>query len=700
MKKFLNNRPLFFIFVAFGLGIYFARPIFSLNLFAIIFCSVLIGAISFLCIKYKLFKRLALIFICVCLGFGSFFLSTRLITGKSYGDDKHIVVGRVCATTVYDNSQSIILDSVVVDGTRESNNFKVQVFDETNIEIGFVISFNAKISNASLYNFGKFNSYYYKYKISNECSVNIGDCSIVKTDSLTFAEKVRLSVKKLLDTNMPTEEASVCFASLFGDKTYIPSDIKEDFSVSGMAHLLAVSGLHVGFVVALLSFILSKIRCKKYIKVGIITIILGFYCYLCSFSSSVVRASIMFFILSLSGLLGKKYDRLNAWSIAGILLLLIRPLYVFDAGFLLSFACVLCLFMFYRTFERLFTKWHFPKRLAQAFAVSVPIQFGLLPLMASFYSKISLLGIFINLFAIPIFEIFFILLFIFAIMCSILPFMSFILKLPMLLLHILILAVAFFANINWAIINLTPQSGMVIISIYIGFFMLSKYVNIKLKSKIISVAIIVFCGLTITLSSNVATVSKSTINVINSYNNYAYILELDGKQFAVGDFESGVFKQARAYVDYSNKGKIDYLISFNGKIPSNNEYFENIYSCNSDNGLMLGESYLLGDINVSVINLSSKFAGVLFQGSKMTVFVCNDITITNSICEEFVSSCPDINLIVGSENMVSKYAQFCDSALLYDGKNLAMPDGNTKKLTGNWTFTIKDDNIKNIRRLD
>ena len=154
----------------------------------------------------------------------------------------------------------------------------------------------------------KISTYAYKNKIKFVSFVDKEQFTSVN-GNLHLNEKFRENVKNILFENMNYNTASIAYASIFGDKTLIDNEISDVFSISGVAHLLCVSGLHTGFLIALIYFVLRLFKIKeKYILI-ILSSILLFYCYLCSFTTSVVRATIMAIVLCSANTFGKRYDR-------------------------------------------------------------------------------------------------------------------------------------------------------------------------------------------------------------------------------------------------------------------------------------------------------------------------------------------------------------------------------------------------------
>ena len=692
-KQIIHSRPLLFIFLAFGLGIYFARPIYTCQIWATIFFLLSFITITVLCIRFKYIKRLLCITIAICVGMLSGLLTDVLYVQKHY-DGEHIVSGRVMASKVYDYSSSLVIDNVFVDGSITSDNFSVIVFNTSNVEVGDTISFKSKIGDVTLFTLKNFNSYFYNNNIKHTASIDFDEMSIIKSNDLSIAEKIRLSVKNLLNNNMEETEASVCYASLFGDKSDIPSQIKNNFSVSSQAHLLAVSGLHVGFLIAFISKLLSKLKLKNILKLTIIIGLLGFYCYLCSFASSVMRASIMFFILSIGGLLGRQYDRLNAWSVAGLCLLIIRPMYVLDLGFLLSFSCIFCIIVFVNPVKRLLLKMHLPKFLASFLSVSVPIQLGLLPLLAISYSKISLLGMFASVITVPIFEVAFVLLFTFTFICLLLPFLSFILKLPMIIMHLIIWFVGYIANINWAIVNLSRFTGIFVISLYASFFINSKIINMGKNYKVSIIASILAVGFILSsIMTNRVSVTGTKFAVISSYGSNAYYVEMGQNSYFIGNFNNNTINQSKNFLNSSCFYDADYYISFSKNTPLDNTYFKNIY--NSENILSLNDD--VGS-NIKIIKLNNKIAGIILQNQNKCIFFCKNQIFNDGLCMDFAQNYPEITMIVGKSEYVMQYSKFLKCDLIID--NQLSVDGKDQTIQGNYMFDYNIADVSNLRSID
>lgn len=155
--------------------------------------------------------------------------------------------------------------------------------------------------------------------------------------------ELRMQAQKVFRTTMSEEYASVMNAMLLGDSGNLDSEIKQLYQRNGIAHILAISGLHVSILGSFLYRLLRKMGIP-YMGAGLpVIIILLSYGWLTGESGSTLRAITMLIMAMVGDILGRTYDMLTAIGIAGVLQLAEYPSRIFDAGFLLSFGAVLAL---------------------------------------------------------------------------------------------------------------------------------------------------------------------------------------------------------------------------------------------------------------------------------------------------------------------------------------------------------------------
>ena len=156
-------------------------------------------------------------------------------------------------------------------------------------------------------------------------------------------------LSKLDDFNISTQNKAVISAISLGKREDIDSLTNEQFSNAGVMHILAVSGLHVGIVFLILISLfkpLMKYKSGKIIIYISIILILWIYALLTGFTPSVVRAVLMFSLVSLGKTFDKKHNIYNTIFASAFILLIINPFYIFQVGFQLSYLAVIGIIFF------------------------------------------------------------------------------------------------------------------------------------------------------------------------------------------------------------------------------------------------------------------------------------------------------------------------------------------------------------------
>ncbi|MGI6071519.1 MAG: ComEC/Rec2 family competence protein [Lachnospiraceae bacterium] len=151
--------------------------------------------------------------------------------------------------------------------------------------------------------------------------------------------KSRMKTAILACTEDDSKEAGVLIAMACADKSALNDEIRDLYSAGGIAHILAVSGLHVSFVGMGIYRILRRFAGYK-VSAGCAVALIICYCIMSGGAASAFRAATMLIVRLAAEGLGKKYDLLSALSLSAILLLVENPFYVNNTGFLLSFGAV------------------------------------------------------------------------------------------------------------------------------------------------------------------------------------------------------------------------------------------------------------------------------------------------------------------------------------------------------------------------
>lgn len=510
-----------------------------------------------------------------------------------YGTVK--VGGVVCDNVITsDTSTKFIIKNAVVDTGEEQVkvDYKIVVYTTKNfvVSLGDYIEFESELESYHL-NTSKSSSIF--QGVGYSCYVGI-DKFEVEAGKQSFKDIIKNSTYQNLISNLNYDNANISYAILFGDKQGLSQDLSNMFSYAGISHILAVSGLHIGVLVSAIMFILKKIKMNKFVRLGILSAILIFYSYLCSFTPSVCRASIMAIVLSLCDIYLIEYDSLSSLSIAGLIILAFNPFALFTVSFQLSFLCIFAIISLAPTLSKMLEKIKLPKVLASSLALSIATNLAILPVGFNNFAKVSLLGIITNIFVLPIFSITYVLLFGVAFLSLILPFMGFLLKVPELFLHIIKTIANYVSNIKFGIFKIFYVSFwtltlILIISIILHFFIIKKYIKFGLSFVLTALLITLFVMSSIPNNYN----NENLIFVQNYKGNVCYYVE-DNVVTLIGSN----IKNNRVVTDLKHLKikNIDNLIAYDLQLNALNNLVE---ICNDNN---VKNVYVPSDFNYSELS--------------------------------------------------------------------------------------------------
>jgi len=297
--------------------------------------------------------------------------------------------------------------SVTFEGRHYNFNEKVflRVNEKDAFKFGDKIAVEGECSSiAGIRNPGDFDyKLYYRSKgISKVIKADSGvllkedSAGIFRTLLYLSKEKVRNTIKEAL----PKDEAAMLIGIITGDKADIDEDTREAYMRTGLSHILSVSGLHVGFLMLLITYILMPFRLEKRLKGTIILMVITYYVLLIGAPLPSVRALIMLAVLMTGKAAGREYDLLTSVSFAGILILVFKPLAVHDPGFMISFGAMYSIALIYPVFYCMLKS--IPSVIKSAAALSISVWLGLAPVLSYYFNYISVISIVFNIIAVPL----------------------------------------------------------------------------------------------------------------------------------------------------------------------------------------------------------------------------------------------------------------------------------------------------------
>ncbi len=410
MKKLLNFRPILFIALSLCLGIitsyfYMLNKIVWCIFFSATFLLALILFLTVFSIKTTRIRNLIFaLFFLIFFAFGSIGFSSSInrFERANLGGRNYDVTAKIVDVKVDGSITRLVIDNMDISGNRSGRlHYKASltVYGENDLEIGNIISFNANLYDNNYMFEDRFNANDIERGIKYNASLSIDEISVVDNNTTIF-ERINLFIKNSLKLGLDESEFTVGYALLTGNSSYMDYDLISSYREAGVAHIFAVSGLHIGFLASVLMFLFKKIKINPYIKSGIIVAVLFMYCGICGFSASSLRATIMASVSLFAFSRGDRYDGLTALSMSAIIILLISPIQLLCVGFQLSFAVVVGILTLSKPISNLLK--FLPNKLALSLGAVLSAQIFSMPICLYAFGQTSLISIAANIIFIPI----------------------------------------------------------------------------------------------------------------------------------------------------------------------------------------------------------------------------------------------------------------------------------------------------------
>jgi competence protein ComEC len=201
------------------------------------------------------------------------------------------------------------------------------------------------------------------------------------------------------------KESGLAEALMIGYKQDLDKELVEAYSNTGVVHIIAISGLHLGIIYMMLLFITRPLQRKHMHWIRFLILIAGLWGFslLAGAQPSVLRSAVMFSCMALSTVLHRRNSIYNTMALSAFLLLCADPFWLWNLGFQLSYCAVLSILLFFRPIYHWF---YFPNRsiqfLWQLAAVSIAAQILTLPISIYHFHQFPLLFLLANLVAVPL----------------------------------------------------------------------------------------------------------------------------------------------------------------------------------------------------------------------------------------------------------------------------------------------------------
>ena len=331
--------------------------------------------------------------------------STKFITLK---------IREVLKSSIYDDKYIVDLikiNNLQVSGKSILNIKKDSLNNNLKVDDVFIIKTSLRDVNPPL-NPGQFNykNYLEKQYIYHQLFVTkemLFDLKMSHQTVFGIANKIREHINfKLIKYSFKPDELAIINAILLGQRQNISEDVYTSYRNAGAIHILAISGLHIGIILIMLSSIfkpLERLRYGIYIKTILIVLILWSFAIIAGLSASVTRAVSMFSIVAIGMHLKRPTNIYNTLAVSIFALLLFKPLFLFDVGFQLSYLAVFGIVSINPTLDNLWKpKYWLFKKLWQTLTVTLSAQIGILPISLFYFHQFPGLFFLTNLLIIPL----------------------------------------------------------------------------------------------------------------------------------------------------------------------------------------------------------------------------------------------------------------------------------------------------------
>ena len=236
---------------------------------------------------------------------------------------------------------------------------------------------------------------------------NVHDFKILCAEDNLLKSKIFQIRKTIYNRilNLQSEKtASLLKSLLLADRSDIDYETKTEFINTGVVHVLAVSGLHTGFVILFILIIFGRLNI--YLRSIVVINGLILFMFITGLPVSVFRASVMAIIIIIAFILNRSTNLFNSLALAALIILIVNPDEIYSPGFQLSFSAVLSIGIIFPLFQKkikeLNLKNSFLKYTILLIAVSLSVQIGTLPITLTYFGKLSIIAIAANLIVIPL----------------------------------------------------------------------------------------------------------------------------------------------------------------------------------------------------------------------------------------------------------------------------------------------------------
>lgn len=316
------------------------------------------------------------------------------------------------------------------------------------------------------------------------------EISVIPKTELSITDRIKhqrwILLNRIELSSLQPQNKALLKGIILADRTEIDKEIIQNFTRTGLIHILAISGSHMAIIFLLILFFLKPIFSVKYRNIPIYLSLLAIWAFtiLIDYGNSVMRSCIMISIYYIMIFLQRKPDLLHSIALSALLILTWDTHQLFNIGFQFSFMAVLGIFWLYQPIIQLFgkVKNHILRFTLNSFALSFSAQLAVIPLVIYYFHQFSWLSIFINTISIFISQAFIIFSFIICILFGFNLTVDEILNIYDLSASFFLNMIAFFSRWDFSFLQNIPLNFIELsILLFIVYFLREIFVRPNLK---------------------------------------------------------------------------------------------------------------------------------------------------------------------------------------------------------------------------
>ena len=405
----MNKQPLFVCTLGFILGICF-QDYFNLSqlwvISGIVLGVILFGLGSIKNLFFDKIKSIFLLFLFFSLGNFIHFLNSKPEQLPTLAKNKPINIVFKLEQKLNSNEKNRRYEIQILNF---KNPFSTVIsIPKNQQELDFLHTYNTKAYlNPTEKPQHDFQFNYQKYLARQKIFVQgyiPNEISVIPKTELSITDRIKhqrwILLNRIEQSSLQPQNKALLKGIILADRTEIDKEIIQNFTRTGLIHILAISGSHMAIIFLLILFFLKPIFSVKYRNIPIYLSLLAIWAFaiLIDYGNSVMRSCIMISIYYIMIFLQRKPDLLHSIALSALLILTWDTHQLFNIGFQFSFMAVLGIFWLYQPIIQLFgkVKNHILRFTLNSFALSFSAQLAVIPLVIYYFHQFSWLSIFIN----------------------------------------------------------------------------------------------------------------------------------------------------------------------------------------------------------------------------------------------------------------------------------------------------------------